>query len=542
MAVNAEVVLRGDAGLDRRQVALLELLHTPALCAHQVVMMVVAAQPVCRLALVSADLVEQSGRRQRQERPIHRRQPELRTVVARPAEDLLRGERVPVTQRAKHRHPLWRAADPAVLEGVSDVHSGSVVRRAPPTDVGSRQAARLGAVFGRALPEMPLVRVLLGVVGILALVTAVGLVALWPRGESAAQFGQLGLPTERAEITAVGAQCVTIPTQPCQRLDARLTDGARAGETTSFDFTETVDIDVGDVVRLAPTGAPGSTIGGGPPVDAFAFSDFERRVPMGWLAAIFALVIIATTRLRGARALVALTVSLGLVVVFIVPSIVRGNEPLLVAIVGAFAIVLITIPLAYGIGVKSLAAIIGTATSLVITVVLAELATSATHLTGRASEEALFLRAATDEISIVGLVIAGMVIGALGVLDDLTVSQASTVMALRRANPALGFRQLFRGALTVGNDHILATVNTLVLAYAGAALPTLLIFSASNTEFGSALNSEVVAADVVSMLVGSIGLIAAVPVTTAIAAALAGRLDPEEIDVLEDQHHDHHHH
>jgi uncharacterized membrane protein len=250
---------------------------------------------------------------------------------------------------------------------------------------------------------------------------------------------------------------------------------------------------------------------------------------MLWLALLFAVVIIATTRVRGVRALVALGVSLGIVVLFIVPAITRGEEPLLVAMVGALAITLITIPLAYGLGIKSLAAVVGTASSLAVTILLAQAATSFTHLAGRASEEALFLRAATDEISIVGLVIAGMVIGALGVLDDLTVSQASTVMALRRANPSLGFGALFRCALSVGNDHILATVNTLVLAYAGAALPTLLIFSASNTRFGEAFNSEVVAADVVSMLVGSIGLIAAVPVTTAIAAALAARLGDDDL-------------
>jgi uncharacterized membrane protein len=117
------------------------------------------------------------------------------------------------------------------------------------------------------------------------------------------------------------------------------------------------------------------------------------------------------------------------------------------------------------------------------------------------------------------------VIGALGVLDDLTVSQSSTVMALRRANPSLSFRQLFRSALTVGHDHIAATVNTLVLAYAGASLPILLVFSLADTSPGEAINFEVVAEAVIGMLVGSIGLIAAVPVTTALAALLALRLE-----------------
>ena len=129
-----------------------------------------------------------------------------------------------------------------------------------------------------------------------------------------------------------------------------------------------------------------------------------------------------------------------------------------------------------------------------------------------------------------------MVIGALGVLDDLTVSQASTVMALRRANPALHFRQLFSGALAVGHDHIAATVNTLVLAYAGASLPILLIFSLGGTSFTDAANTETVAAQIVATLVGSIGLIAAVPVTTALAALLATRLRPAQLGDVRHEH------
>jgi len=122
-----------------------------------------------------------------------------------------------------------------------------------------------------------------------------------------------------------------------------------------------------------------------------------------------------------------------------------------------------------------------------------------------------------------------MVIGALGVLDDLTVTQASTVLALRRANPNLGFTGLFRGALVVGHDHIAATVNTLVLAYVGVALPLLLLFNLGDAAFGDVINSEAVAQQIVAMLVGSIGLIAAVPLTTALAAALAVRIAPERL-------------
>ena len=136
----------------------------------------------------------------------------------------------------------------------------------------------------------------------------------------------------------------------------------------------------------------------------------------------------------------------------------------------------------------------------------------------------MLLSASSAKLSLQGLLLAGMVIGALGVLIDLTVSQASTVIALRRANPSLGFAELFRGAVEVGHDHIAATVNTLVFAYAGASLPILLIFSIGGTSLTDAINSESVAEEVIAALVGSIGLIASMPITTALASLLALRM------------------
>ena len=193
-----------------------------------------------------------------------------------------------------------------------------------------------------------------------------------------------------------------------------------------------------------------------------------------------------------------------------VPAILDGKPPLAVAIVGSLAVALITIPLAHGGGPKTLAAVLGTAASLLLTALLALIFTKAAHLTGFSNEEAPALDLAGANISLEGLLLAGMVIGALGVLDDVTVSQASTVLALRSANPTLRFGQLFAVAQRVGRDHVSATVNTLVLAYVGASLPILLIFSSSDLGFGEALSTEVVATEVVATLVGSIGLIAAV--------------------------------
>ena len=161
------------------------------------------------------------------------------------------------------------------------------------------------------------------------------------------------------------------------------------------------------------------------------------------------------------------------------------------------------------------------------------------HLSGASSDESVYLGASQSRLSLQGLLVAGMVIGALGVLVDLTVSQASTVIALRRVSPSLGFGGLFRGALEVGHDHIAATVATLVFAYAGAALPVLLIFSVGDTSFADAVNGEAVADEVIAALVGSIGLIASMPITTALAAILAPRMSDRQLAAAEAHPHAH---
>ncbi|MEA2366769.1 MAG: hypothetical protein QOI32_2281, partial [Thermoleophilaceae bacterium] len=265
----------------------------------------------------------------------------------------------------------------------------------------------------------------------------------------------------------------------------------------------------------------------------YSLYDFERRGPMLILALLFVAVVLVFARWRGALSLAGLGISLALVLLFVVPSILDGNSPLLVAVVGSMAVAFTTIPLAHGWGSKSLAALLGTAASLIVTALLALLFTNLTHLTGLSSEEAIFLQIGNANVSLQGLLLAGMVIGALGVLDDVTISQASTVLALRRANPALRLRRLFGLAMDVGRDHVSATVNTLVLAYVGAALPILLLFSAADLGVGQAMNLEVVAKEIVATLVGSIGLIAAVPITTGLAAALALSVAPERIEAAD---------
>jgi uncharacterized membrane protein len=367
----------------------------------------------------------------------------------------------------------------------------------------------------------------------LAVATVVGLVLLWP-GEIESQVAQgISVDSETAKVERVEEGiCAGFAGQECQLVKARIESGEETGKHIEIQLGAgglDPDVDPGDKIRVAkapkpPKGAP-AVAGTG-----YTLYDFERRGPMLILAALFALVVLAFARWRGALSLAGLAISLALVLVFVVPAILDGKSPLLVAVVGSLAVALITIPLAHGWGPKSLAALLGTAASLILTALLALLFTNLAHLTGLSSEEAIFLQIGNADVSLQGLLLAGMVIGALGVLDDVTISQASTVLALRRANPGLTLRRLFGLALDVGRDHVTATVNTLVLAYVGAALPILLLFSAADLGVSDAVNLEVVAKEIVATLVGSIGLIAAVPITTALAALLASSVEPDRLD------------
>jgi uncharacterized membrane protein len=380
------------------------------------------------------------------------------------------------------------------------------------------------------------------VVGMLVISTLVGIALLWPHGrlERLGQFGPIrtiGASAERIE----DVPCKLSASHTCRIVHAKLLDGPEKGRTTlltTVASTGALDIQKGDRIRVykntVPPGAESSV-----QVDPYSFADFDRRSAMLWLAVGFVVLLLLTGRMHGLRALIGLLASLVVVVEFVVPAILDGSSPLAVAVVGAFAVMLVMMPLSYGLGAKAMAAWVGTAISLLLAAGLAAGFANVAHLSGASSDESVYLGAAQAGLSLQGLLVAGMVIGALGVLVDLTVSQASTVIALRRANPSLGFGGLFRGALDVGHDHIAATVHTLVFAYAGAALPVLLIFNVGGTSFADAFNGEAVAAEVIAALVGSIGLIASMPITTALAALLAPRMSDRQLEAAEGHSHAH---
>jgi uncharacterized membrane protein len=387
-------------------------------------------------------------------------------------------------------------------------------------------------------------------VAAIAVATAIAIVVMWPGGTEVELAQGLSAPTEKAEVVGVSEEtCPQPQTSTCITAEIETAGGEEA--TLPLGDTQFApELAVGDEIRVSrPAGVPAgeATAGvgatdeevaahGSAPPPAFTFVDFDRRSSMLWLAAAFAALVILFGRLRGALSLVGLALSLGVVVLFIVPAILDGSSPLFVAIVGSLAVMLITISLAHGLGPKSLAAILGTSASLVLVAVLAVVFTELANLTGLAEEQSTLLQLSGAELSLSGLLVAGMVIGALGVLDDVTVSQASTVLALRRTNSELGFAELYRRAINVGRDHVSATVNTLVLAYVGASLPLLLIFGSGELGLLDAANVETVADPVIAMLVGSIGLIAAVPITTALAATLSRGLSDDELQDVASGH------
>jgi uncharacterized membrane protein len=365
-------------------------------------------------------------------------------------------------------------------------------------------------------------RALLLVVGLLALVVAAGVVVLWPRGEVArpAATGQQD-PTRVLSATLTRLQDVrceqpdpTAPNATCIKVEAELADGRRVSFETTDPTGDTFR--VGQLVKLAELRQEGQAT-------YYNIRDLERTRPMLALVVLFVLAVVAFGGWQGVRSLISLAVSFAVIIGFIVPAILRGHSPVPVALVGALAIMLVSLYLSHGFGRKTTAAVVGTALALGLTAALTAGFVAATSLTGLASEDAQNASFQVGGLSLRGLLLAAIIIGGLGVLDDVTVSQASLVFQLRRADPAAGFGELVRGALVVGRDHIAATVNTLFLAYAGASLPLLVLFTTGGAGFGEVATAELAAVEIVRTLCGSVGLIAAVPLTTLLAAALAGQ-------------------
>jgi len=251
----------------------------------------------------------------------------------------------------------------------------------------------------------------------------------------------------------------------------------------------------------------------------FNVVDYVRKKELLMLFMLFFLLVVGVARFQGIFSFVGMIVSFFVIMNIIIPQILAGNNPVFISIFGAIFIVPITFYLSHGINKKTTIAIVGTLIALVFVAILSHFAIDITRLTGFVSEEASFIQSFKGNADkIQDLLLAGIIISTLGILDDITISQTSVVQELVRANPKFTTKQLFTKAMAVGRDHIGSLVNTLVLVYAGASLPLFILFAEQNISVSTAINHELIATEIVKILVSSIGLVLSVPITTLLAA------------------------
>jgi uncharacterized membrane protein len=363
------------------------------------------------------------------------------------------------------------------------------------------------------------------VVGVVALAALVGIVLLRPEGPRPELAAELGLGAELVDATVTSVTEVPCAGTEaaagirCREIEFTVTDGSTEGDDGSFEVPITeaaAPINDGDRLTLGyqPEADPGFR---------YYFNDFQRRTPLVALGIVFVVAVLVLGRWQGLRALIALAISGVVIVGFMFPSILDGHDPTAVALVTAAVIALVALYLTHGVTEMITVALLGTFAALGLTAILAGVFSSLAQFTGFASEDAFYLTIASANVDVKGLVLAGIIIGSLGVLDDVTVTQVSAIWQLHQANPTYGARRLYTAGLVIGRDHIASTVNTLVLAYAGASLPLLLVFTQAGRGLGDVATGELVAVEIVRTLVGSIGLVAAVPLTTALAAYVITR-------------------
>jgi len=336
-----------------------------------------------------------------------------------------------------------------------------------------------------------------------------------------------GSDTVRAKVLAIteeGQNTLGAIEQAYQVFTVKILEGKFAGTITSVDYgrrqlaSNQVKVREGEQILVTVGQRPDTQ-----EVRAF-FTDFVRNRSILYLFLVFVFFSVLISGWKGVRSIIGILFSLAVIIFFILPQILAGKNPVWVSIMGAFIFLSISQYLVYGWNLKTHSAVIGIFISLILTGALSAFFINFTRLTGFGDENAMFLvQTSAQTINMRGLLLAGMIIGALGVLDDLVISQASSVFELKSANPQLNFGNLYQRAMNIGRDHVAATINTLVLAYAGASLPMFLLFSLNNQNPAMLVNISFVAEEIVRTLVGSIGLICSIPLATALAALVAAR-------------------
>ena len=364
------------------------------------------------------------------------------------------------------------------------------------------------------------------------LATVIGLLALWPDGEPtraeqvAATYLPPGTSYPDARVVSVETyECGDAAGQAatCATAVVEVLDGDGAGDFTQIDLQSDViasGVAQGDTLVLTrDVGAEG-----GP---AYQFFDYERDTPIIALAIGFAVVVGLVARLRGLASLVGLAFAFFVLLQFVLPGLLAYDSPALVSLVGSAAIMFVVLYLAHGFSARTTTALVGTLFGLSLVAVLGSVAVATARLTGLTSEETTTLNNFDPSLDFSGLVLAGIVVAGLGVLNDVTITQASAIWQLHEVDPSMTWRELYTRGMSVGRDHIASTVYTIVFAYAGAALPLLLLFELYDQPWQVIVTSSALAEEVIRTLVGAIALVLAVPVTTAAGAFFAKAADTQ---------------
>ena len=381
-------------------------------------------------------------------------------------------------------------------------------------------------------------RIIAAALAVIGLAVVVGAVLLWPSGKKvdiplpfqnssggavttegghvvSTNLADCGSPSAGQVLTASPAP-VLAGSGSCIQNIVAIDTGPNRGATTLLEFSPgpgQPNLLAGDNIRIfRQVDQQGAT--------SYGFYDYERTWPLILLAAAFAIVIVAVARWRGLRALVGIVVAFAVLVIFMLPALRDGSPALPVTLVASSVILFAVLYLAHGVSLRTSAALLGTLTAMLLSAGLSWGAIELAHLTGLSEDQNNIVAVSMGHVSIKGLLLAGFIIGSLGVLNDVTITQASAVFEL--AHLAHGSRrQIFLRAMRIGSDHIASTVYTLVFAYAGSSLSLLLLFSVANRSLGDVLTSESVAIEIARSAVGGIALALAVPLTTGIAAVLA---------------------
>ena len=378
-----------------------------------------------------------------------------------------------------------------------------------------------GHEHGAEAPVDPTTRQALAVlVAVCALIAVIAAIVTWPTSENGNTFN-LGADLVNGTVERV-IECPDDVVPPgaedidCFVVQAEITEGIDAGQLFELPpfFESRVSFEPGDELVLAKTENADAPF-------RYAFSDRNRKSALLLLTTVFAVAVVILGGLRGASALAGLASTVLILGFYTLPALLEGQSALPIACVTAALIAVVALYTSHGLNPMTTVAVVGTLLALGLTVALGQVFIELTQLSGFATEESFFIEG-VGNVDVRGLLLAGLVIGALGALDDMTVTQASVIFELRRSNPSSSRRQLFNSGMRVGRDHVASTVNTLFLAYVGAALPLLLLFSVGQLPAVDVANSEIVATEIVRTLVGSIGLVASVPLTTWLAVRVVG--------------------